>query len=466
MEHSRVLIVVWDGLRPDSVSEQDTPFLWSCVARGTYFLESRVTFPSETRVSSSSFITASYPDKHGIVGNSVYVPEVDREGMLNTASRANLLRIAAARGGEIFPVPTFGQVLAQSGRKLVVVSTATAGSASLVGWGSHATCNREFAFPPSVWDEVQHGLGPMPATKLPTDRLNRHFGEIAVSAWEKLSPDAMVVWLCEPDTAQHRHGVGSPEALAALRNNDRVLERIVGAVGERTHVFVLSDHGHSAQRAATVDVNRRVGEAVRGRARWILGNQAVYFQEEPSEHIVEDVVRALQEMPEISHIFTKRLVPGTLPLTAVRLDAPGSPDIQFSYAWSLLAREGSASFTYTGSRSQDASGHGSLNPTDMHNFKLAMGPSLKAGWQSATPCGLIDVVPTALELLGVARPSVWDGRVLREAFVGEPDTLPSDRYELRSEARYGSSLVVQEVRHARVAETMYLDAAAFERSGV
>ena len=75
MRERRVVIVVWDGLRPDLVSPEVTPTLAAMAEGGTGIRNSYCAYPSETRVNATSLATGCYPGRHGIVGNSLYVPE-------------------------------------------------------------------------------------------------------------------------------------------------------------------------------------------------------------------------------------------------------------------------------------------------------------------------------------------------------------------------------------------------------
>src|SRR6185436_19141079 len=73
-----------------------------------------------------------------------------------------------------------------------------------------------------------------------------------------LKPDTVLTWLTEPDASQHEHGVGSPEAKAAIRNDDQALARVLAVLDrrgltDRTNIFLVSDHGFSLA-TATVDV--------------------------------------------------------------------------------------------------------------------------------------------------------------------------------------------------------------------
>src|SRR6266704_4235556 len=45
-----VVIVVWDGMRPDFVSEQNTPALWKLAREGVTFRKHHAVYPSATMV--------------------------------------------------------------------------------------------------------------------------------------------------------------------------------------------------------------------------------------------------------------------------------------------------------------------------------------------------------------------------------------------------------------------------------
>ena len=68
--------------------------------------------------------------------------------------------------------------------------------------------------------------------------------------WEQQFPAYSLLWLSEPDQSQHETGPGSPASLAAIRNADKVLARVLAALDQKglgpdTDVIVVSDHGFS-----------------------------------------------------------------------------------------------------------------------------------------------------------------------------------------------------------------------------
>lgn len=62
--------------------------------------------------------------------------------------------------------------------------------------------------------------------------------------------------------------------------------------------------------------------------------------------------------------------------------------------------------------------HGSFSPRDVHNTLIAAGPHFKVGFSDEWPTGNVDIAPTVAALLGLHF-NAPDGRVLREALVGE-----------------------------------------------
>src|SRR6266545_2851955 len=71
--HTHLVIVV-DGLRPDYVTADVMPRLFRLGLRGIVFNAHHAVFPTVTRVNAPSFVTGSYPETHGLMGNAIYIP--------------------------------------------------------------------------------------------------------------------------------------------------------------------------------------------------------------------------------------------------------------------------------------------------------------------------------------------------------------------------------------------------------
>ena len=88
---SRVLIIVFDALRPEFVTPDLMPRLTAFAEAGAWFRNHHSVFPTETRVNQSSVVTGCYPARHGVVANQFPLGG----GVLNTGNDA-LLQAALA----------------------------------------------------------------------------------------------------------------------------------------------------------------------------------------------------------------------------------------------------------------------------------------------------------------------------------------------------------------------------------
>ena len=78
---TRTIIMVWDGLRPDSVNVTDTPNLYAMRQTGANFSDNHATYPTFTMMNGSSFATGSFPKTSGFYGNTFWTPP---QGSANT----------------------------------------------------------------------------------------------------------------------------------------------------------------------------------------------------------------------------------------------------------------------------------------------------------------------------------------------------------------------------------------------
>ncbi len=82
----RTIVMVWDGLRPDDVSQTDTPNLYALQQAGVNFSDNHSTYPTFTMMNGSSFATGSFPKTSGFYGNTFWTPP---QGAANTIPVGN-----------------------------------------------------------------------------------------------------------------------------------------------------------------------------------------------------------------------------------------------------------------------------------------------------------------------------------------------------------------------------------------
>ena len=82
------IIMVWDGLRPDSVNATDTPNLYQLRQTGANFSDNHSTYPTFTMMNGSSFATGSFPKTSGFYGNTFWTPPQGANAVIPAGSSA------------------------------------------------------------------------------------------------------------------------------------------------------------------------------------------------------------------------------------------------------------------------------------------------------------------------------------------------------------------------------------------
>ena len=428
------LVFVLDGLRPDSINAEDTPTLHRLQTEGVCGVNSHAAFPTVTRVNAATIATGAHPGTHRIVGNTLYVPAIDPRRAVSTDNWKTLARIDG-----LVPVPTLAERLEARGLRFAAASSGSTGSGFLLNprapRGVGVLVNGYFepaslvAFPAEANEKILTRFGPAPAKGGRGERYDPIVDWTATVLREyvlpELRPDVVIAWLTEPDHIQHALGAGSPEARAAIANDDRHVGSIVRSI--EANVLVVSDHGFGVN-VGTVDVARELidgGLKLSADSEDVIvasSGQAIglYVKDRAT---VPKIAAFLQSRSWIGVVFTRDgRAPGTFSLDLVNaLDPGGGPDILFTFPWTSAPNAHGVRGTDVGdAASLVTSDHGSLSPWTIRNTFLAWGPAFKRGVTLRTPVGNVDVAPTVLALHGLETHGL-DGRVLREALVDGPD---------------------------------------------
>jgi hypothetical protein len=106
-----VVVVVWDGMRPDFVSEETTPTLWKLAGEGVTFRNHHAVYPSATQVNGTALVTGAYPGRSGVIANYAYRPEIDRARSISVETPTVVGKGDELSGGKYISVPTLSELV-------------------------------------------------------------------------------------------------------------------------------------------------------------------------------------------------------------------------------------------------------------------------------------------------------------------------------------------------------------------
>lgn len=441
----RVVIVVWDGLRPDSVTEETTPTLAKLAREGVTFTRHHSVYPSSTEVNGTAMATGDYPGRSGIIGNRMYLPAIDPLRSVPTETLVTIRKGDEVSSRKYLAVPTLCELAHAAGWRTAVAGTKAVallqdraarpegepGAASVVLYAGQtlpATAEKSIveplgaAFPPTV--QLPNVVADAWTTRALTGPL-----------WNGTPPKISMLWLSEPDFTQHQFGPDSPQARRALASSDADLAAVLGALDARhwrdtTDVFVVSDHGFStvgqpvdvagALVAAGFKATREYKQPPQpGEVLVVgLGGSVYLYVAGHDQPTIQRLAEFFQQSAFAGVIFTRGALPGTFGLSAVRIDSPDAPDMVVAMRWNDDKNaDGFPGTIFSEGRKPGQGNHATLSRYELHNTLIAGGPDFRAGFRDELPSSNLDLAPTVARLLRLPNVPPMDGRVLDEALV-------------------------------------------------
>lgn len=428
---TRTLIVFFDGLRPDYITPEAMPNLYAFKKRSSYGKSHHSVYPTVTRVNSASYSTGSYPVTHGLMGNSVYFPQVSATKSLNTGEAEELFKITEATQGKLLTTISLGEILKSLGKKMMVFSSGSTGQAYLQNHtiSGGAIINPAMILPATIKDSIFKDLGPVQPGgkhKWVTDALIRY-------GLPDVGPLVSAIWYSDPDGSAHAKGIGSPEAMTSIKTVDAEFGRIIATLESKGltqyyNILISTDHGFTTH----------VGQNIKGLNQILIENGlkqsatsddivtaggAIYIKDHNPETI-KKIVAILRPMEFVGAMFTKSAKPGdlkgfvegTLSFETIHWNHSRAADILVDANWD--DRKNSAG--YAGATFlPGVAGHGSISPWDVHIPLIVSGPAFKNAFESELPTSNVDLAPTVLYTLNIPVPATMDGRVMNE-FLRKP----------------------------------------------
>lgn len=284
-EAHRIIVFVWDGLRPDSITLKTTPQLYRIMQRGVTFTDHHASYPTLTMMNAASLATGNLAGKTGFFGNVLWDPHAQGNNtsgqrvdfhqpiftedyrilqdlnhsphhspllqtmtLCEVAHRAHLKTAVVGKSGPAF----LQDYLQQSADFGIVFDEKHIYPPSFI-----TKWNKAYAQPPEATaftplTTLKDKVTPDPTVTLsPYTRANHYLMMVYCKAILPLQqPVLSIVWLRNPDTTEHHMGVGTSSYYVALHSQDHLLGILLQRLQQLhwfqdTDIFIVSDHGHS-----------------------------------------------------------------------------------------------------------------------------------------------------------------------------------------------------------------------------
>jgi Type I phosphodiesterase / nucleotide pyrophosphatase len=484
---SAFVLVGFDGLRPDLVRPEVTPNLCRVMRVGTTLRAFRSVYPSDTRAAFPSYVTGAPTQIHGSIANRFVLRDGASLSLVDTMDAELIAQVDATTPEGFLHAPPLGEILARRGRSLAVLSTDSAGSTRILNpratlleqvciSGHHPSING----PADLWKLIEAAQGLPPPAPRPgqPDIAGQEYVTTAFldAVWPRLRPDVTMLWYSEPDWSSHFCGTGAAVTLDALKACDAQLGRVFDWYDSEgreqgVHLVIASDHGHitGAQRVSVGQALTQAGFSVGPRpgpgvtAIVPVGQVGLVYLTEPSKQALQRAVDALMAQEWCGPIFTRGTgshpegeIAGTLAHNTVSAAHGRAPDVYFSFRaddgvdeYGLIGRT-----SFDNARSPGQGVHGGLHPRELAAVGVVAGNAFRQSYVSRLPCGVCDVAPTMLHVLGLPVPTSMQGRILSEALAESEAPLLQVRSEI---LEAGTSHFRQALRRAYCGGTMYID---------
>jgi len=451
-DRNKTLIFFFDGLRPDYITKKLMPNLFAFKQKASVGTQHHSVFPTVTRVNSASYATGSYPGTHGLLGNAVYFPNVDKNKAIGTTYE-DLMKVQKTESNQLLTSVSLGEVIESAGERMMVFSSGTTGQAFLQNHkvGNGAIINPDLILPESLKTQVLAEIGEVPQKgsdvyakhKWVTDALIKY-------GLQDQGPLVSAVWLSDPDGSAHRYGIGSTQAVSALAFVDQQFGRTLDSLKSRGlsgkfNIIISTDHGfvtHKGKQNLTDLLIEQGLKKDKESDDVVIAEGAVYVKDH-NETVIKKIVSVLHKQDWIGAVFTKPktkgsmygAVDGTLSFEVIHYNHPKrSGDILVAPDWNDEINDKG----YKGTDfSTGVAGHGGSSPYEVNIALMVSGPDFKSGYQNALPTSNVDITPTVLGIYQLAIPSKMDGRIMTEFFKkSTKPALAAKQETIQTEAKY------------------------------
>jgi arylsulfatase A-like enzyme len=288
-----VVLFVADGLRPGMVTARTAPGMTALLTRGVRFTNTHSLFPTFTTANASGMATGHLLGDTGDFSNTIHVgfpvtaagdsvtPSLESDPVLGEVdahfsgdylNEETILRAAREAGFSTATIGKLGPALIfdhteRSGQYTFVVDDMTGRPGGIPLSDELKQRLAAVQMPmqtPTRGDNGKAGTSTIAGTTVANVEQQNYLADVATKAVlplfrERQKPFVLVFWSRDPDGTQHNQGdslgrlipgINGPTSLAAIRNADDDLARLLDALKQQgldgdTDVILTSDHGFS-----------------------------------------------------------------------------------------------------------------------------------------------------------------------------------------------------------------------------
>jgi hypothetical protein len=416
--NARVVLMVVDGLRADTLDTEWMPSLSRLAERSRRYVAHRGVFPSATRVSSASIATGCQPAKHGLAGNAICWDEGAGLEAVSVGPVTFRERWREVTGNTLH-VPTLAERMTDHGGMLIY-SNSSPGAAHMQDPDGHATFfHRSGSWGPGFsaaqgsLDVTYDGTGDAITVARFCDALlhgPRH--------------PMNLTWICEPDHSQHALELGGAGHQAVLAGSDRLIAQVSDTVerlrsaGEQVLFIVASDHGQETTdqiidvEAALVGADLKQSLDSRDMVVASSGMGGLIYTASHCAATPADIADFLRGEDWCREAWSGNALAmvgqrstGGLAV-AFAMAGRDEPNVNGVMGFAHVMKD-----PFSPADSRGLGQHGGLGPYEGAPALLVDGDGFDVGHDTAAT-SLVDIAPTALAHLGLATDAM-DGRALQ-----------------------------------------------------
>ena len=456
----KFVLVGFDGLRPCDITPEVMPNLARFTRQSHCWENYLASFPTETYVNHPVIFSGARPNRHGLIANSFFCPELEGRAKLFCGwDPASVMEQDSARSEGLYAVPDMGELLALHGKTLRVMCSNSAGSTRLQNIhadryeGQLNACMHALdqAVPEFERERLLKKHAPTMPLTFPDFKAQAAMMELffqdELKEGAKSLADVTVLWIGEPDHSSHELGLKSEHTEAARAHADKLFGQVLDwwerqGRASNVQLVTLSDHGHAeivgfvdyaailreAGFCVVTDKDLREGmDAAAGDMVLVGDYTAGLWVKDNSVENLTRIVRVLTACEGVGLVFSQPdsehreavagRVPGTLSEALVFSEHARGPDLR------ILGRADNRTgrIVSGGHYGLGCGNHGGLTPAELHAHLALAGTAFSdRARRHKAPAGHDDLAKTILSLVGVPLPA-QPARELDEAMNDDLD---------------------------------------------